>query len=60
MAEASVGARKEDTSNRTGKKVTPGKVRWHQDFAAAVEESRSSGKPVLLFQLLGQLDDEFT
>jgi hypothetical protein len=39
-------------------KVAPGLVRWHADFAAACAAARASGKPVLLFQLLGRLDDE--
>ena len=40
--------------------VEPGLVRWHSDFAAACVASRGSGKPVLLFQLLGRLDQRFT
>jgi hypothetical protein len=40
-------------------KVEPGKVKWHANFAAARAASAKSGKPVLLFQLLGQLDDQF-
>ena len=40
-------------------KVAPGLVRWHADLAAAQAASRVSGKPVLVFQMLGQLDDEF-
>jgi hypothetical protein len=40
-------------------KVAPGKVRWHTDFAAACEAARKSGKPVLLFQMMGKLDDQF-
>jgi hypothetical protein len=40
------------------RKVAPGLVRWHADFEAACAAARSSGKPVLLFQLLGRLDDE--
>ena len=40
--------------------VEPGRVRWHSDFAAACAASRQSGKPVLLFQLLGRLDQRFT
>ncbi len=40
-------------------KVAPGKVRWHADFAAACAASKESGKPVLLFQLMGNLDDRF-
>jgi hypothetical protein len=40
-------------------KVLPGKVRWHNSFAAACAASAKSGKPVLLFQMMGKLDDEF-
>jgi len=40
-------------------KVEPGKVRWHPDFATARAASVKSGKPVLLFQMLGKLDDQF-
>ena len=39
--------------------VEPGGVEWHADLAAARAASESSGRPVLLFQLLGQLDQEF-
>jgi hypothetical protein len=41
-------------------KVAPGIVRWHDDFAAACKAAATSGKPVLLFQMLGQLDQRFT
>lgn len=40
-------------------RATPGLVRWHGDFDAACAAARTSGKPVLLFDLLGRLDDEF-
>jgi hypothetical protein len=40
-------------------KVAPGLVKWHSSFAAACETSRKSGKPVLLFQMMGKLDDKF-
>lgn len=40
-------------------RVAPGKVNWHASFEAACEASKKSGKPVLLFQLLGQLDKQF-
>jgi len=40
-------------------KVEPGKVRWHKDFAVACGEAKKSGKPVLLFQMMGKLDDQF-
>ena len=40
-------------------KVEPGKVRWHADFAAACAAAGRSGKPVLLFQMMGRLDEKF-
>ncbi|MFK7767520.1 MAG: hypothetical protein AB8B55_09895 [Mariniblastus sp.] len=50
-------AEKLDTGNP---KVEPGKVNWHKDFESACLASQASGKPVLHFQLLGQLDQRFT
>ncbi len=40
-------------------KVEPGKVRWHADFAAACRAAAISGKPVLLFHMMGRLDEKF-
>jgi hypothetical protein len=40
-------------------KVAPGKVAWHKDLATACAASKTSGKPVLLFQMMGKLDDKF-
>ena len=40
-------------------RVAPGKVRWHADFAAACRASARTGRPVLLFQMMGRLDDRF-
>ena len=43
------------TGRPDGDPVTPhstGLVRWHTDFAAALDASKTSGKPVLLFDLL--------
>lgn len=40
-------------------KVEPGKVRWHKTFADARAAAKTSGKPVLLFQMMGKLDDRF-
>lgn len=40
-------------------KVKPGDVAWHLSFADACQASEQSGRPVLLFQLLGKLDDQF-
>jgi hypothetical protein len=39
--------------------VPAGDVAWHASFADALLAARTSGKPVLLFQLLGRLDEEF-
>lgn len=43
----------------TNPKVKPGDVNWHADFETACNVSRKSGKPVLLFQMMGNLDDRF-
>jgi hypothetical protein len=40
-------------------KVAPGKVNWHPSFAEACQAAKKSGKPVMLFQLLGKLDHQF-
>jgi hypothetical protein len=40
-------------------KVEPGKVKWHPDFDTACTAAAKSGKPVLLFQMMGKLDDQF-
>lgn len=40
-------------------RIRPGRVRWHDDFAAARTASQASGKPVFLFQMLGRLDQKF-
>jgi hypothetical protein len=41
-------------------RVEPGKVKWHGDVAAAIAAAKASGKPLLVFHLLGQLDQRFT
>ena len=40
-------------------KVQPGKVRWHATLADAQAASTRSKRPVLLFQMMGKLDDQF-
>lgn len=39
--------------------VKPGEVNWRSNFQAACEAAVASGKPVLLFQLMGKLDRKF-
>lgn len=50
---------KPNGDTRTGVKVAPGKVAWQPDFDTACKRACESGKPVLLFQMMGKLDDEF-
>lgn len=38
-------------------KIQSGLVRWLPSFAWAKEAAKKSGKPVLLFQLVGNLDE---
>jgi hypothetical protein len=40
-------------------RVQPGRVRWHPSLESACEAAKKSGKPVLLFQMMGKLDDQF-
>jgi hypothetical protein len=40
-------------------KVDPGAVKWHATFDEACNASAKSGKPVLLFQMMGNLDEKF-
>lgn len=39
--------------------VKPGLVKWHQDLGAARRASKKSGKPLLVFHMMGRLDDRF-
>jgi len=43
----------------TEQRVPAGLVEWNADFAKACRSSKISGKPVLVFQMMGQLDHEF-
>jgi hypothetical protein len=52
-------ARPDTPASFVNPKVEPGKVRWHKSFDEARAASAKSGKPVLLFQMMGKLDDEF-
>jgi hypothetical protein len=40
-------------------KVKPGLVSWHPTMADACAAAKRTGKPVLLFQLMGNLDERF-
>lgn len=40
-------------------KVKPGDVSWLANFDDACAAARKSGRPVLLFAMLGNLDDKF-
>ena len=41
------------------RRVRPGRVRWLEDFRAACAAAERSGKPVLLFQMMGRMDEKF-
>jgi hypothetical protein len=45
--------------NFVNPKVQAGLVKWHASLAVACEASAKSSKPVLLFQMMGKLDDRF-
>jgi len=50
---------KNDTKKDPKKKVRPGAVIWYPTTADAKKNSLLSGKPVLVFHLMGFLDDRF-
>ena len=39
--------------------VAPGLVKWHPSLADACTAAKKSGKPVLVFHMMGQLDKQF-
>ncbi len=47
------------SKSSTQRKERPGLVAWHHNFKEACVASVSSGKPVLLVHVLGNLDDHF-
>lgn len=49
----------EPESDPRNPKVAPGLVKWHDNFDAACAAARKSGRPVLLFQMLGKLNEIF-
>ena len=40
-------------------RTSAGLVPWHASFEEACDAASESGRPVLLFQLMGRLDDRF-
>jgi hypothetical protein len=46
-------------SKPTNPVVEPGKVQWHATTKAAFAAAKASGKPVLVFHMMGQLDHQF-
>ena len=43
----------------TNPTVEPGKVKWHPSLVDACAAAKKSGKPVLVFHMMGQLDKQF-
>lgn len=58
-ASALTGKGEKSATGSSNPAVAPGKVKWHSDFDTACQAAKKSGKPVLLFQMLGRLDQEF-
>lgn len=56
---ASCNRQTSDTTDKGTQRVQTGLVAWHTSFSEACKKSKLSGKPVLLFEMLGKLDDEF-
>jgi hypothetical protein len=52
---SNVAPKKDSSDERT----PPGIVAWHSNYDEAVRAAQTSGKPVLLFQLMGNLDEKF-
>ena len=46
-------------SKPTNPIVKPGNVQWHATTKAAFAAAKASGKPVLVFHMMGQLDHQF-
>jgi len=59
VASTSPAATPTPAANSNNPTVEPGKVRWHKSLAEAQAASEKSGKPVLLFHMMGQLDKQF-
>ena len=46
-------------SSTDNPQVQPGLVRWHSTFDDAKNAAKCSGKPILLFHMMGQMDRQF-
>jgi hypothetical protein len=54
-----VGAGGDKPTSAKSKKTLVAGVAWETSFEAAKEQAKREGKPILLMQLFGKLDDEF-
>ena len=61
MSAAAVGPppREVAVAEAENPRVEPGLVRWHPTFGDAQAAARKSGRPVLLFHMMGRLDRQF-
>src|SRR5262245_10492547 len=48
-----------ETAEAKNPTVEPGKVKWHKSLADAEAAAEKSGRPVLVFHMMGQLDKQF-
>lgn len=44
---------------QVNKEVEPGTIRWHPNLDAALIAAKASHKPVLVFHMMGRLDQQF-
>lgn len=56
---AAQGTKCEASTKFVNPKVQPGLVHWYKSIDAAEAASRASRKPILVFQMLGRMDDHF-
>jgi hypothetical protein len=59
LATASANAATPAAGSEANPTVRAGDVHWHKSFADACTAAKKSGKPVLLFHMMGQLDKQF-
>jgi hypothetical protein len=52
-------ARSDAAPGDANPRVEAGKVRWHADFETACQAAAKSNKPVLVFHMMGRLDERF-
>lgn len=58
-ATPAVPAKPQAALDEENPKVAPGLVKWHKSVADAQAAAQKSGRPVLVFHMMGHLDKQF-